>query len=71
MNIVSGTGVVPYASVSDIGSSDPVFVSPRPQGPLSSTYRVPGVVRSSGANGTFFKSRFVLYNPSTSTGAAP
>jgi PKD repeat protein len=67
VNIASGAGVVPYASVSDIGSSDPVFVSPRPSGPLSSTYRVPGVVRAAGANGTFFKSRFVLYNPSTST----
>jgi hypothetical protein len=30
---------------------------------------VPGVVRAAGANGTFFKSRFVLYNPSTSTAA--
>ena len=69
VDIPSGSGVVPYASVSDIGSSDPVFVSPRPSGPLSATYRVPGVVRAAGANGTFFKSRFVLYNPSTSTAA--
>ncbi|HSB37177.1 MAG TPA: hypothetical protein VLH41_09875, partial [Thermoanaerobaculia bacterium] len=63
VNVVSGSGVVPYASISDIGSTDPVFVSDR--GALSSTYRVPGVVRTVGQNGTFFKSRFVLHNPST------
>ncbi len=67
VNVLSGSGVVPYASISDIGSTDPVFVSDR--GALSSTYRVPGVVRTVGQNQTFFKSRFVLHNPSIAEAA--
>ena len=67
VSVAAGGMVVPYASVKDIGSSDSVFMTS--DGAVSTTYRVPAVVRANGQHGTVFRSRLVLFNPSGATRA--
>jgi PKD repeat protein len=64
VTVDAGGSVYPYATVIDSTSTDPIAVTPTPQ--PSSTYRVPGIVRAPGANGTVWRSRFFLHNPSLS-----
>ncbi len=54
--------VYPYATVIDQGSTDPIVVAPT-SAPASS-YRIPGIVRLTGANGEKWRSRVTLSNPS-------
>ena len=62
VSVAGGGTVVPYTSVKDIGSSDSVFMTN--DGSIASSYRVPAVVRANGQNGTVFRSRLVIFNPS-------
>ncbi|MDL2717725.1 MAG: PKD domain-containing protein, partial [Acidobacteriota bacterium] len=57
-----GGAVYPYATVIDQASTDPIVVTPTEQ-PLNS-YRVPGILRATGANGEHWRSRFTVANPS-------
>ncbi len=63
VTLVSGTSVVPYASVIDVLSKDPIVVNP--VSTPASSYRLPGIVRTRGQGSTFFRSDFYLHNPST------
>jgi hypothetical protein len=65
IRIVSGTAILPYASVIDDVSKDPVLVTGA-KVPASS-YRVPGLVRTEGKANTLWRSDLVVYNPSAST----
>ena len=65
VSVAGGGTVVPYTSLKDIGSSDSVFMTN--DGSIATSYRVPAVVRANGQNGTVFRSRLVLFNPSGST----
>jgi PKD repeat protein len=64
VRLVHGTAILPYASVIDDNSKDPVLVTGAAI-PVSS-YRVPGVVRAPGKNNTLWRSDLVIYNPSGS-----
>ncbi len=64
VRLISGTAVLPYASVIDDVSKDPVLVTGT-KSPVAS-YRIPGVVRTAGKAGTLWRSDLVIYNPSTS-----
>ena len=57
VKITKGSGVYPYATVIDQGTGDSVVVTPAPR--PSSTYRLPGIVRTA-----FWKSDVVILNPS-------
>ena len=62
VSLLHGTAVAPYATVIDNDSKDPIFITPcaRP----SASYRLPGIVRAHGAQGTLWRSDVVLFNPS-------
>ncbi len=62
ITIVEGTAVYPYATVIDLNSTDPVVVTPTDA--PSNSYRVPGIIRLTGANGEKWRSRVTLSNPS-------
>lgn len=64
IRIVSGTAILPYASVIDDVSKDPVLVMGAKV--QTSSYRVPGMVRTAGKVGTLWRSDLVVYNASTS-----
>ena len=64
VRILEGTAVYPYATVIDAHSTDPIVVVPT-QAP-SNAYRLPGVVRLTGANGEHWRSRVTVSNPSSS-----
>jgi hypothetical protein len=64
IELVSGTAILPYASVIDDISKDPILVTGT-EIPTSS-YRVPGMVRTQGKAGTFWRSDLVIYNASAS-----
>lgn len=59
-----GSGVYPYATVIDQGTGDSIVVAPtaRP----SATYRLPGIVRVKGKNGSFWVSDVAVLNPTSS-----
>jgi PKD repeat protein len=63
VTVDAGGAVFPYATIIDNTSTDPIAVTPTVQ--PSSAYRVPGIVRAPGANGTVWRSRFFLHNPSS------
>lgn len=63
VKILEGTGVYPYATVIDAGTTDPIVVTPAAS--PSNTYRLPGIVRLTGANGELFRSRVTVSNPSS------
>jgi hypothetical protein len=63
--VTQGTGVYPYATVVDLGTTDPIVVTPT-AAPTSS-YRIPGIVRLTGANGELWRSRVTIANPSSSS----
>jgi hypothetical protein len=63
--VTQGTGVYPYATVVDLGTTDPIVVTPT-AAPTSS-YRIPGIVRLTGANGELWRSRVTISNPSTAS----
>ncbi|MGE5717306.1 MAG: PKD domain-containing protein [Acidobacteriota bacterium] len=65
VSVLSGGSVFPYATVIDRRSTDAVVVtvSDRP----TSVYRMPGIVRLQGANGTVWRSRFYVTNPSATS----
>ncbi|KAA0253675.1 PKD domain-containing protein [Acidobacteria bacterium ACD] len=65
VNLLSGSGVFPYATVIDNVSGDSIVVTSvrRP----SPTYRLPGVIRAQGKNNTVWRSDVVLYNPGAAT----
>jgi hypothetical protein len=54
--------VYPYATVIDAFSTDPIVVTPTTT--PSTAYRIPGIVRLTGANGEKFRSRVTVSNPS-------
>jgi PKD repeat protein len=60
----SGTSVFPYATVINEKTGDPIVVTTASR--TSASYRLPGIVRSHGRNGTLFQSDLTIYNPSTS-----
>ncbi len=62
VKILQGTGVYPYATVIDAGTTDPIVVTPTAS--PSNAYRIPGVVRLTGANGELWRSRVTVSNPS-------
>ena len=62
VKILQGTAVYPFASVIDVNSTDPIVVTPADA--PSDTYRVPGMIRLTGANGELWRSRFTISNPS-------
>ena len=64
VRILQGTAVYPYSTVIDRKSADPIVVTPADS--PASTYRIPGIVRLTGANGELWRSRFTLGNPSLS-----
>ncbi len=66
VKILQGTAVYPFASVIDLGSTDPIVVTPADA--PSNTYRVPGMIRVTGANGELWRSRFTVSNPSARRG---
>jgi PKD repeat protein len=57
-----GGAVYPYATVIDQASTDPIVVTV--SDPPAATYRMPGIVRLTGANGERWRSRFTIANPS-------
>jgi N-acetylneuraminic acid mutarotase len=63
VRILQGTAVYPYATVIDAHSTDPIVVVPT-EAP-SNAYRLPGVVRLTGANGENWRSRVTVSNPSS------
>lgn len=65
VNLLSGSGVFPYATVIDNKSGDSIVVTSvrRP----SFTYRLPGVIRAQGQGNTVWRSDVVLYNPGTAS----
>jgi hypothetical protein len=65
VTILEGTAVYPYATVIDLGSTDAVVVTPTDA--PSNSYRVPGIIRLTGANGEKWRSRVTLSNPSTTS----
>ncbi|MEO8054683.1 MAG: PKD domain-containing protein [Acidobacteriota bacterium] len=65
VTILAGTAVYPYATVIDLTSTDPVVVTPTDA--PSNSYRVPGIIRLTGANGEKWRSRVTLSNPSTTS----
>ena len=64
IELVSGTAILPYASVIDDISKDPVLVTGTKI--PASTYRIPGMVRTEGKAGTLWRSDLVIYNTSSS-----
>ncbi|MEO8586705.1 MAG: PKD domain-containing protein, partial [Acidobacteriota bacterium] len=62
VTVNSGGAVYPYATVIDQASTDPIVVTPTEQ-PLNS-YRIPGILRATGAHGERWRSRFTIANPS-------
>lgn len=54
--------VLPYASVIDRSSRDPVLIAPA-TGELAASYRLAGVLRAAGANDTLWRSDVILFNP--------
>ena len=54
--------VYPYATVIDAYSTDPIVVTPTTT--PAAAYRIPGIVRLTGANGEKFRSRVTVSNPS-------
>jgi len=56
--------VYPYATVIDAYSTDPIVVTPTSS--PAAAYRIPGIVRLTGANGEKFRSRVTVSNPSSS-----
>ncbi len=64
VRILQGTAVYPYATVIDATSTDPIVVTPADS--PSNSYRIPGIVRLTGANGELWRSRFTIGNPSLS-----
>lgn len=60
LTVRRGTGVTAYASVTDVASKDPVLSTPAAD--VSASYRLPGIIRAAGANGSLFRSDVVLYN---------
>jgi PKD repeat protein len=65
IRIVSGTAILPYASVIDDVSKAPTLVTGA--NIPTSSYRIPGIVRTEGMAGTLWRSDLVVYNPSAST----
>jgi PKD repeat protein len=65
VRLLAGKGVYPYATVIDRKSTDPIVVGATDN--PSSSYRVPGVIRTTGKNDTIWRTRFFVHNPSTST----
>jgi hypothetical protein len=63
VTILQGTAVYPYATVIDVNSTDPIGVTPT-EAP-SNAYRLPGIVRLTGANGEHWRSRVTVSNPSS------
>jgi len=63
VKILHGTAVYPFASVIDARSTDPIVVTPTAS--PSNTYRIPGIVRLTGANGERWRSRVAVSNPSS------
>jgi pimeloyl-ACP methyl ester carboxylesterase len=63
VKILQGTAVYPWASVIDAHSTDPIVVTPTEL--PSNAYRIPGVVRLTGANGEHWRSRVTVSNPSS------
>jgi PKD repeat protein len=57
-----GGAVYPYATVIDQASTDPIVVTPTEV--PSNAYRIPGIVRSTGAKGEQWRSRVTISNPS-------
>ncbi len=55
--------VYPYATLIDARSTDPIVVTPTAA--PGNTYRIPGVVRLTGAKGEKWRSRVTVTNPST------
>ena len=55
--------VYPYATVIDAYSTDPIVVTPTTA--PAAAYRIPGIVRLTGANGEKFRSRVTVSNPSS------
>jgi PKD repeat protein len=64
VRLLSGTAVYPYATVIDLQSTDPIVVTPSDS--PANAYRMPGLVRLTGANGEKWRSRFTIGNPSLS-----
>ena len=64
VKIKSGSGVYPYATVIDQGTGDSIVVTPAAT--PSPTYRLPGIVRVLGGNGTYWVSDVALLNPTSS-----
>jgi PKD repeat protein len=65
VKVREGTGVYPYATVIDLGTTDPIVVTPTAA--PSNAYRIPGIVRLAGANGEQWRSRVTVANPSTAS----
>jgi hypothetical protein len=65
VKILQGTAVYPYATVIDSQSTDPIVVTPTAA--PSNTYRIPGVIRLTGANGELWRSRVTVANPSSAS----
>ena len=64
IQLTSGTAILSYASVIDDVSLDPILVMGT-KNPTSS-YRIPGMVRTQGQAGTLWRSDLVIYNASAS-----
>jgi PKD repeat protein len=64
VKILQGTAVYPYATVIDSGTTDAIVVTPTST--PSNAYRLPGVVRLTGANGELWRTRVTVSNPSSS-----
>ncbi len=62
VKVLEGTAVYPYATVIDTASTDATVVTPTAS--PSNSYRLPGIVRLTGANGEKFRSRVTISNPS-------
>ncbi len=63
-NVVGdGAKVVPYASVKDVASTDSIFLTSAPT--ASGPFRIPSIVRTNTATGDMFRSRVVVFNPSS------
>ncbi|HVO52564.1 MAG TPA: PKD domain-containing protein, partial [Thermoanaerobaculia bacterium] len=65
VKVTQGTGVYPYATVIDLGTTDPIVVTPIAS--PSNTYRIPGIVRLTGANGELWRSRVTVANTSSAS----
>jgi hypothetical protein len=65
VKVLQGTGVYPYATVVDMGTTDPIVVTPTAA--PSNSYRIPGIVRLTGANGELWRSRVTITNPSSAS----